>query len=134
MSKAVAKGPFTVKRSAEAVHERMTNVLGRHALDKVYTGDLEATASGEMLSAGGSIPGSAGYVAIERVEGALHGSHGSFYLQHTGIMDRGAPSLTIRVIPDTGTDDLEGLTGEMTITIASGGAHSYEFSYEIAKR
>jgi hypothetical protein len=134
MSKAVAKGPFTVKRSAEAVHERMTNLLGRHALDKTYAGDLEATASGEMLSAGGTVPGSAGYVAIERVEGALHGKRGSFYLQHTGVMDRGAPSLTIRVIPDTGTGDLEGLSGEMTITIAPGGAHSYEFTYDIAKR
>ena len=134
MSKAVAKGPFTVKRSAEAVHERMTNLLGRHALDKTYTGDLEATASGEMLSAGGTVPGSAGYVAIERVEGALNGKRGSFYLQHTGIMDRGSPSLSIRVIPDTGTGALEGLTGEMTITIAPGGAHSYEFAYEIAKR
>jgi hypothetical protein len=134
MSKAVAKGPFTVKRSAEAVHERMTNLLGRHTLDKVYTGDLEATASGEMLSAGGTVPGSAGYVAIERVEGALHGKRGGFYLQHNGIMDRGSPSLTIRVIPDTGTGELEGLTGEMTIAIAPGGAHSYEFIYEIVRR
>jgi hypothetical protein len=132
MSQAVAKGPFTVKRSAES--GRMGNLLGRHLLDKVYSGDLEATASGEMLSAGGTVPGSAGYVAIERVEGALHGRQGSFYLQHNGIMDRGAPSLAIRVIPDTGTGDLEGLTGEMTITIASGGAHSYEFTYVIAKR
>jgi hypothetical protein len=134
MSGAVAKGPFTVKRTAETVHERMTNLLGRHALDKVYSGGLSATSAGEMLSAGGAVPGSAGYVGIERVEGELDGLKGAFYLQHNGVMDRGQPSLTIRVIPDTGTGDLEGLTGEMTIAIAPGGAHSYEFTYEIAKR
>ena len=134
MSEAVAKGPFTVKRTAQAVYEPMTNLLGRRALDKVYSGNLEATASGEMLSAGGAVPGSAGYVAIERVEGSLHGKRGSFYLQHTGVMDRGQPSLVIRVIPDTGTGELEGLTGEMAIAIAPGGAQSYEFTYGIAKR
>jgi hypothetical protein len=129
-----ARGPFTIKRSAEAVHARMTDLLGRHTLDKVYSGGLIATAAGEMLSAGGTVPGSAGYVAIERVEGQLDGLNGAFYLQHNGVLDRGEGSLVIRVIPDTGTRDLVGLTGEMTIAIAPGGAHSYEFTYEIVKR
>jgi putative intracellular protease/amidase len=112
----------------------MQGLLGRHTLDKVYGGDLVATAAGEMLSAGGSVPTSAGYVAIERVEGELAGRKGSFYLQHTGVMDRGAGTLTITVIPDTGTADLEGLAGDMKIIIAPGGAHSYEFTWDIVKR
>ena len=87
-----------------------------------------------MLSAGGTVPGSAGYVAIERVEGELAGRKGAFYLQHNGIMDRGQGALTVQVIPDSGTGDLEGLTGEMKIIIAPGGAHSYEFAWEIVKR
>lgn len=130
----VAKGSFTIKRAAEPVHDRMVNLLGRHTLDKVYSGDLIATAAGEMLSAGGTVPASAGYVAIERVEGELNGRKGAFYLQHNGILDRGDGSLTVMVIPDTGADDLAGLTGEMKIIIGPGGAHSYEFTWEIATR
>ena len=130
MSKAVAKGPFTVKRTAEAVHERMTNLLGRHALDKIYTGDLEATASGEMLSAGGTVPGSAGYVAIERVTGSLHGKTGTFALQHNATMTRGAGALNIVVVPDSGTGELTGLSGNLSIEI-TGGKHGYVFEYAL---
>lgn len=130
----IAKGPFTVKRGAELVHDRLKGLLGRHTLDKVYSGDLVAAAAGEMLSAGGTVPSSAGYVAIERVEGELAGRKGSFYLQHTGVMDRGVGTLRITVIPDSGTADLEGLTGDMKIIIAPGGAHSYEFTWDIVKR
>lgn len=129
--KTVAKGPFTIKRAAEPVHDRMTNLLGRHTLDKTYSGDLVATAAGEMLSAGGTVAGSAGYVAIERVDGELSGRKGTFYLQHTGILNRGEGSLNVQVIPDSGTGDLTGLIGEMKIIIAPGGGHSYEFAWEI---
>lgn len=130
----IARGPFTIKRAAEPVHDRMKDLLGRHTLDKVYSGDLVGTAAGEMLSAGGTVPGSAGYVAIERVDGELDGRKGTFYLQHTGILNRGEPSLTVQVIPDSGTGELVGLKGELKIIIAPGGAHSYEFSYEIEPR
>jgi hypothetical protein len=69
-------------------------------------------------------------VAIERVTGALHGKQGSFVLQHYGIMDRGAPQLTITVVPDSGTDALAGLTGTMQILIEDG-KHSYIFDYSL---
>ena len=72
----------------------------------------------------------AGYVAIEKVTGTLHGRSGSFYLQHNGTMTRGVGELTITVIPDTGTDDLTGLRGKMNIIIADG-KHSYEFEYDL---
>ncbi len=130
----LAKGPFTVKRAPESVHDRMKDQLGRFTLDKVYSGDLVGTAGGEMMAAGGTVPGSAGYVAIERVDGELDGRKGTFYLQHYGIMDRGEGTLKIEVIPDSGTGDLAGLTGEMKIIIAAGGAHSYEFNWEIVTR
>jgi len=104
--------------------------LGRHSLDKVFSGDLEATSLGEMISAGGSVPGSAGYVAMERVTGTLHGRSGAFVLQHSATMDRGTPTLTIAVVPDTGTDALTGLSGSMRIIIDKG-QHSYELEYAI---
>lgn len=124
-------GPFDIKRTAEPVHDRLTSLLGRHALEKTYHGDLSAIGIGEMLSAGGTVPGSAGYVAIERVEGTLNGRKGAFYLQHNGIMNRGQTTLSIVVIPDSGTDELTGLTGMMDITLAEGGAHSYRFVYDL---
>ena len=125
------EGPFDVKRAVHGVHEAAEGLLGRHALDKAYHGALSAAGIGEMLSAGTATPGSAGYVAIEKVTGTLDGRAGSFYLLHRGIMTRGQGSLTIEVIPDSGTDELTGLTGTMRIDIAEGGKHSYVFDYQL---
>jgi Protein of unknown function (DUF3224) len=102
--------------------------LGRMSIDKTLTGDLVATTKGQMISAMTGTTGSAGYVAIERVTGTLHGRQGSFVLQHSGIMDRGAKSLSVVVVPDSGTDGLAGLEGDFTILIEDG-KHSYEFTY-----
>ena len=124
-----AKGPFQVKRAPIPVAFDATG-LGRHSLDKSYSGDLEGTSLGEMVSAGGSVQGSAGYVAMERVTGTLHGHAGTFVLQHSATMNRGAPSLVLTVVPDTGTDGLEGLSGSMRIIIENG-QHHYEFDYEL---
>ena len=106
--------------------------LGRMSLNKRYHGALDASAQGEMLSVRASVPGSAGYVALERVEGALDGRQGSFYLQHSGSMTRGAPSLSVTVVPDTGTGQLLGLTGSLAIRIEEG-RHYYDFTYDIAE-
>jgi uncharacterized glyoxalase superfamily protein PhnB len=105
-------------------------VLGRFSLDKRFHGDLDGVSKGEMLSAGTSVKDSAGYVAIERVSGELHGRTGTFALQHFGVMTRGAPSLTLTVVPDSGTGELTGLAGRMAILI-EGGNHSYAFDYAI---
>ena len=102
--------------------------LGRMSLDKRYVGDLDATGQGEMLAFRSAVEGSAGYVALERVNGTLHGRRGSFVLQHSGTMDRGTPSLSVSVVPDSGTDALVGLRGSLRILIAEG-RHSYEFDY-----
>ncbi len=83
-----------------------------------------------MLAAGTDVKGSAGYVAIERVTGSLHGRNGSFTLQHCGFMTRGAPELTITVVPDSGTAELTGLTGKMSIKVVEG-KHSYDFQYTL---
>src|SRR5258706_10168790 len=103
--------------------------LGRMAIDKQFRGDLEGTSKGQMLAAGTAVKDSAGYVALERVRGTLNGRRGSFVLQHSGTLTRGAPELTITVVPDSGTEELAGLAGRMTITI-EGGKHTYDFDYE----
>jgi len=110
--------------------EDKTSGLGRMSLDKQYHGDLEAAAKGEMLSAMSATEGSGVYVAIERVTGKLHGRSGSFLLYHTGTMARGAQQLNIAVAPDSGTGELAGLAGKMTIVI-EGKKHSYVFEYTL---
>ena len=98
------------------------------SIDKQFHGDLEAVSKGTMLTAMTAVKGSAGYVAIEHVTGTLAGRAGSFALQHTGTMTRGAPQLGVNVVPDSGTEELAGLAGNMKIII-EGGKHSYEFEY-----
>jgi hypothetical protein len=126
-----ASGPFDVKVIPQAPDEAGGG-LGRMLLDKQFHGDLEATSKGQMLAAGTAVEGSAGYVAMETVSGTLHGRRGTFVLQHSGTMNRGTPQLTITVVPDSGTGELAGLAGTMTIDIA-GGKHSYGFEYTLAE-
>jgi hypothetical protein len=104
--------------------------LGRMTIDKRFHGDLEGTSQGQMLAAQTAVQGSAGYVAIERVRGTVGGRTGTFVLQHSGLMDRGAAELVITVVPDSGTEELAGIRGRMTILI-QGGAHSYDFTYSL---
>ena len=127
----IAKGTFVVK-VLPLVFEGQPEAgsLGRMSIDKEISGDLVATTNGQMLSAGTETKGSAGYVAIERVDGTLHGRKGSFTLQHSGTMNRGAPSLSVSVVPDSGTGELVGLIGDFKI-IRAEGKHSYEFNYSL---
>jgi Protein of unknown function (DUF3224) len=126
-----ASGTFEVKLIPQpSDDETQDPTLGRMSIDKQFHGDLEATSKGQMLSAMSSVKGSAGYVALERVVGLLQGRSGSFVLQHSGTMTRGVPQLSVTVVPDSATDQLEGLSGRMTINIAEG-KHSYEFEYTL---
>lgn len=126
-----ASGTFEVKLNPQPADDYADGAaLGRMSIDKRFEGDLEGTSKGQMLTGMSSVRGSAGYVAIERVTGTLAGRSGSFILQHRGIMDRGAPSLSVTVVPDSGTEQLTGLVGTMEIDVASG-AHSYRFDYTL---
>jgi Protein of unknown function (DUF3224) len=107
--------------------------INRMFIDKVFEGELEARSTVLMLAVSTETEGSAAYVAMERVTGALHGRSGSFALQHSGTMTRGAPELVVNVVPDSGTDELAGLTGRMAIDIVDG-KHLYEFTYSLPPR
>ena len=128
-----AAGPFDVKvvpQKPDTQIARAAN-LGRLTIDKRFHGDLEGISKGEMLATQSETPGSAGYVALERVTGKLKGLTGSFVLQHSATMHRGTPVSSISVVPDSGTGELQGISGKMTITVAADGAHAYEFDYKI---
>jgi hypothetical protein len=124
-----ATGSFEVNLQSLSNAEVSSDVLlGRMLLTKKFTGDLAASARGQMLSAGTSTKGSAGYVAIDHVTGMLDGRSGSFLLQHSGSMQRGVPTLSIKVIPDSGTDELAGIAGTLSVNVVDG-KHFYDFLY-----
>lgn len=125
-----ANGTFEVTLVPIAPAHDGEGALGRMSLEKEFRGDLAGTSKGEMLSLMTAVKGSAGYVALERVTGSLRGRAGTFALQHTGTMTRGAPQLSVTVVPDSGTGELAGLSGSMRIIIDAGN-HSYEFDYTL---
>lgn len=126
-----ANGPFEVKLNPESLSSVAEKTgLGRMSLDKQFHGDLEAVSQGEMLAFRTAVQGSAGYVAMETVQGTLGGREGSFVLQHSSTMTRGQPKQSITVVPDSGTGELQGLSGSMIINIDNG-QHSYTFDYEL---
>ena len=105
-------------------------VIGRLLLDKQFHGELEARSAGTMLGARTPVQGSAGYVAQELVTGMLNGREGSFVLQHYGVMNKGEMEQIVTVVPDSGTGQLTGLTGRMTITVENG-VHNYRLDYTL---
>jgi formylmethanofuran dehydrogenase subunit C len=128
-----AKGTFDVTMNPQPPYDTAEGVtLGRVSISKQFRGDLEAQSTVEMLSAITDVKGSAGYVALERVRGTLHGGSGGFVLQHSGMMTRGKAELTVSVVPDSGTGELKGLQGKMTIEVVNGD-HLYTFDYTLDK-
>ena len=126
-----ARGTFEVNVKPVGEPDAARGVgLGRMSLDKQFHGDLAAIGKGEMLTALTSVAGSAGYVAIERVTGTLNGRRGSFVFQHSGLMNRGDQQLLISVVPDSGTEQLTGLTGVFSLNVDDG-QHFYTFEYSL---
>ena len=126
-----ATGSFQVQltpRSSDSPGEGVP--LGQMDIAKSFTGDLAGTSAGTMLAAVTAVKGSAAYVALERFSGTLHGRAGTFVLQHRGVMDRGAQSLQIEVVPDSGTGELAGLSGRFELTIVDG-RHDYVLDYAL---
>ena len=128
-----ASGTFEVKLTPQAPDDKTEDApIGRMSIDKQFHGALEAVSKGQMLAAMTAVKDSAGYVAMERVSGTLHGRSGTFVLQHTGTAARGERQLSVTVVPDSGTGQLVGLTGKMAIIIADG-KHSYDFEYTLTE-
>ena len=125
-----AKGTFEVKLVPQA---DAGDGVARMTLEKQFHGDLEGSSRGQMLAVMGEIKGSGGYVAMERVTGVLGGRKGTFALQHGGTMSHGSQSLSITVVPDSGTGDLAGISGRLDIRIEPDGNHFYDFEYTLAE-
>lgn len=126
------RGSFDVKLTPEGLEDKAEgSTLGRMSIAKQFHGDLDAASKGQMLTGMTDVPGSAGYVAIERVSGTLKGRRGSFVLQHTGTMSKAnGYQLSVTVVPDSGSGQLVGLQGKLDIQVVDG-KHRYEFEYTL---
>ena len=127
-----ASGEFDVKMTPQLADDKSGGAVGRYSVDKKFHGGLEGTSKADMLAVRTAVEGSAGYVAMEQVTGTLNGRSGTFALQHSGTMTRGTPQLSVTVVPDSGTGQLKGIEGKMTIKI-DGGKHSYDLEYTLAE-
>jgi hypothetical protein len=126
-----ATGEFSVKLNADGeIDKAEGSSLGRMTIDKQFTGDLAAASKGQMLTAMADVPGSAGYVAIERITGRLHGRSGNFVLQHSGTMSAAGFTQSINIVPDSGAGQLAGISGQMTIKIVDK-KHFYDLEYTL---
>ncbi|WP_199097846.1 DUF3224 domain-containing protein [Dyella sp. ASV21] len=126
-----AKGSFEVTLSPQPPQDGVGDPsVGRMAIHKRFHGDLDGEGNGQMLAVGTAVDGSAGYVAMERVSGSLHGRRGSFALQHSGTLNRGAAQLLVTIVPDSGTDALAGISGQLQIIIDKG-EHAYVLDYTL---
>lgn len=125
------EGTFDVKLTPQPAVEGQP--WGRQTITKTFHGPLDGTSKGEMLAVMTAVKGSAGYVALEQVNATLEGRTGSFFLQHSGLMNKGTPTLNVSVVPDSATGELSGLQGTMTIDV-TGGQHRYTFSYQLPPR
>jgi hypothetical protein len=124
-----AKGSFEISADMEPPYDTVQGVtLGRATFKKQFVGPLSGTSHVQMLAARTPVEGSAGYVALERVSGTLAGKAGTFVLQHSGTMNRRTQTLVVSVVPDSGTEALQGLSGRMSIDIVDG-KHYYDFEY-----
>jgi hypothetical protein len=127
----MVQGTFDVSLRFEGIYEDAQGTqLGRAQGDKRFHGPLDATSTVHMLSARTAVAGSAGYVAIERIEGSLDGKVGAFVAQHFGTMQGGSQHLRIEIVPDSGTGELLGLRGTMEIRIDQG-KHYYTLHYTL---
>lgn len=124
-----ATGKFEVKATPIdlTIADKRAGTM-RMMFEKTFEGSLHAQSIVSMTGLMNAEMKSGGYVALEFVDGAIDEKVGSFYLQHSSTMDRGSQKQSITVVPDSGTDSLAGLTGEMTIEIKDG-HHFYTFNY-----
>lgn len=125
------EGTFDVKLTPQPAADGQP--WGRQSIEKTFHGPLAGSSRGEMLAVRTAVKGSAGYVALEQVSATLEGRQGSFFLQHSGLMDKGTPALTVTVVPDSATGELSGLQGTMAIDV-SNGQHRYTFTYALPPR
>lgn len=120
-SSVTATGSFEIELSPA------TGVLpgtGRFDFSKTWTGEIDGTSQGVMLSAGDPQQGNAGYVCLEVFTGVIAGRSGTVTFQQEGRMSGGDPELAYVITPGSGTDELAGVIGTVDLQVDKDGTHN----------
>lgn len=112
-----ALSTFTIDhRDMQPVTDWKGGQVQRNHWTKSFSGDFAGTSVLEAIMAGLEGGSARVYVAIERLEGVLLGRRGSFVLMHAATSHGSAASLSLTIVPGSGTDELQGLSGSGEIT------------------
>lgn len=84
--------------------------LNRASVKQTYSGSLDAKSTLEYLMTTFE-DGRSSFIGIEEIIGELEGKSGSFLLNHTGTHEDDVAKSTFEIIPNSGTGELEGISG-----------------------
>jgi hypothetical protein len=125
-----ASSPFTNDRYDEESYAEAEGVeLSRVHIKRTFTGDLDGSSTAELMIA--KSEGGGGYVGHDKISGTLGGRTGTFVFQHTGLMGPDGVTNTGTIVPGSGTDELEGITGEGTMLADEEGGHTLTLAYSL---
>jgi hypothetical protein len=126
-----ATGAFTIDDWEDEPFGEQDGVkLSRVRVTKTFAGEIAGSSTAALVMAGAQ-EGSAAYVGLEQVVGSVHDHSGSFVLQHSATMTKDAQSLSLTVVPDSGTGELLGVSGQGRIEIDAEGGHTLILDYEL---
>jgi hypothetical protein len=111
-TKTRANAVITVRKYEPAAYDEPAEgpALTRIHVEEGFSGDISGDGVVEFLQAARA-DGSASFVGIERVTGAVGGREGTFLLQDAGTVADNIVSGNWFVVPGSGTGELAGLRG-----------------------
>lgn len=129
-----ADATFEINAWQEATYDvpDVGSKLLRATVAKTFQGEVEGTSTAELLMVRAGDEGGEGYVATERITGAIRGRTGSFVVQHGGISSRDVHQFGY-IVKDSGTGDLQGIVGACRYQHDETGARfSLDYDFEAA--
>ncbi len=126
-----AKATFALNAWDEKPYNEMNGLpkLTRASVTKSYQGDIKGEGKLESLMMYRD-DGSASFLGLERVVGSVSGRSGSFVLQHSGTFKGGVATVTLLVVPGSGTGDLRGLQGNGEFAVGHQQPYSMTLDYD----
>jgi hypothetical protein len=128
-----AKGSFQLASWDETTYDEIGDgaKLTRASVTQKFAGDVEGDGAVEWLLTYRP-DGTARFVGLQRVTGAIGDRKGSFVLETTGDFDGKVATWDAAVIDGSATGDLAGLTGHGTFGAPHGPNAEFELEYSFA--
>jgi hypothetical protein len=128
----IARAEFAVESWNEETFKELDGdaKLTRASVTGSLTGDIVGSSETEWLMVYGQ-DGTARYVGLQRIDGALGRKEGTFVVESNGDFDGGEAKGTWVVVAGSGTGDLAELAGEGTFTAPLGEKAAITLDYTL---